>query len=364
MSRPQSFSSGCTTLDNALGGGWAVGHMANIYGLESSGKTLLLIEAAAQFARKFPKAPMRLVDAEAAFDEDYAASIGYPIGRVSMAHPGEVQTIEDWYEDLVKFTEKVPKGEPALYMEDSLDALSSDAEMARDIRSTGYKTEKMQALSQMFRRVIALLESRHVSLMVISQMRMNPAAKPGTSPYIETGGTAFKYYAYQRLKLSKKKSITRTIAGETREIGIKVEGNVKKNKFGAPFRKADFPIIFGFGIDNMASNLEYLSTHFTKVPKGKEKEYPEKDYPKGIPFLARIPGSTDVKTLDAFVKRLQKLDSKDFKEMAALINQTVIDCDTEISEGFRPTKSRDEGGFEAADEIDTEARHDQIDTED
>ena len=337
--------------------------MANIFGMESSGKTLLLIEAAAQFAKKFPKGMMRLIDAEAAFDEEYAQSIGYPVSRVDMAGPGEVQTIEDWYEDLVAFAEKVPKGESALYMVDSLDALSSDAEMARDIRATGYKTEKVQALSQMFRRIIALLQGRNVTLMVISQMRMNPAAKPGMPPYIETGGTSFKFYAYQRLKVTKKKSMTKTVAGEAREIGIKVEAHVKKNKFGSPFRKADFPIVFGFGIDNMASNLEYLSTHYSKVPKGQEKEYPEKDFPKGIPFLVRVPGATDVKTLDAFVKRLQKLDATDFKAMATTINDTVIKCDAEVSEGFKPAKSRGEG-IEAADEIDEDARHDEIDTTD
>src|SRR5262252_7801779 len=76
------FSSGSKTLDLALGGGWAKPRVANIIGDKSTGKTLLCIEAAANFARQYPTGKIRYRETEGAFQKSYARALGMPIERI------------------------------------------------------------------------------------------------------------------------------------------------------------------------------------------------------------------------------------------------------------------------------------------
>src|ERR1019366_3976564 len=76
------ISSGCHNLDLALGGGWAEGRVSNIVGDKSTGKSLLAIEACANFAIKYPKGTIRYREAEAAFDRPYAEALGMPVDHV------------------------------------------------------------------------------------------------------------------------------------------------------------------------------------------------------------------------------------------------------------------------------------------
>jgi len=92
----KTFSSGCTLLDCALGGGWAENRVANIVGDKSTGKTLLAIEAAANFHDKYPGSPIFYYEAEAAFDERYAAELGFPVESVHRPYK-YIDTVEDFY---------------------------------------------------------------------------------------------------------------------------------------------------------------------------------------------------------------------------------------------------------------------------
>lgn len=267
----QFFSSGSTLLDLALGGGWALGRIFNIVGDKSTGKTLLAIEAFANFIRKFPNGKMRYAEAEAAFDEAFAATLGFPS---TVERPDDmIDTVEDFRDDLKKFSDKY-KAFPTLYILDSLDALTDDAELKKyekglQPKKTNAEGEeekvagsfgvaKPKELSKMFRIMTRDLEDRNHTLGIISQIRDNIGVTFGETK-TRSGGHALDFYAAQVLWLAQTGQQTKTIRGEERSTGVNIQGKVKKNKVGMPFRKADFGIIFGYGVDDESSMLKWLT---------------------------------------------------------------------------------------------------------
>lgn len=244
---------GSKMLDLALGGGWAEGRIANIIGDKSTGKTLLCIEAAANFIVKYPKGRIRYREAEAAFDQSYAKALGMPIERVDFGMP--LETVEDMFEDLANIIEKA-RG-PELYICDSLDALTDRAEMERDMDKGSYGAEKAKKLSQLFRRQVRALEQKKITVIIVSQIRDKMNAMFGRK-VTRTGGRALDFYASHVLFLAHIGRVVRTIRKQKRAVAIKVKGLVDKNKVGLPFREAEFKIRFGFGIDDAESCLTFL----------------------------------------------------------------------------------------------------------
>jgi recombination protein RecA len=249
----QFISSGCKTLDLALGGGWARRRIANIVGDKAVGKTLLAIEAAANFNIAEPKGKIRYREAESAFDTAYAAALGFPSDKVDFGEP--VDTIEDIFEDL----EKVIKGAkgPEIYIVDSLDSLSDRAEMERRIDEGSYGMGKAKMLSQMFRRTVRDLAHKDITIFIISQVRDNIGVTFGRKT-ARSGGRALDFYASQVLFLSQLGRLDRTISNIKRVTGVRVRAQVDKNKIGLPYREAEFPIMFGYGIDDWKACAEYI----------------------------------------------------------------------------------------------------------
>lgn len=263
------FSSGSTLLDLALGGGWAVGRTANVIGDKSVGKTLLAIEGFANFNRSYAGKPMRYVPAEGSFDPPYARRMGFPVDVT--APEDMIETVEELNDDLTSFIKK--KG-PSLYVVDSLDALSDDAELVRPMtrgkkvnEETGeeeqgkgsYGAEKAKKMSQLFRRHAVPLEENLTTLFIISQIRDNIGVTFGKK-YTRSGGKALDFYASQILYLAHVAQIERTAKGEKRAVGVTVQAKVDKCKVGNPFRKVKFDIIFGYGIDDEQSMVDWLSS--------------------------------------------------------------------------------------------------------
>lgn len=291
--------SGSAIMDAALGGGWVLGRVANVVGDRSAGKTLLAIEACANFHAAYPDGKIRYNEAEAAFDEAYAEALGMPAGIVDFkgmtisaedekkhaelkaitndreANDREKEkaatalkrleskgvgrptnTVEALYDDLV-YTLDQNKGRPILYIVDSLDALSDEAEQDRGIGDGSYGGSKPKKMGEMFRRLIERMEEQNMLLMVISQLRDKLNVTFGEKQ-TRSGGRALDFYASHIVWLAEMGKIKKTMGGVDRMVGVNVRARVKKNKVGLPFRECEYPIIFGYGIDDLTANVEWL----------------------------------------------------------------------------------------------------------
>lgn len=261
----QFIPTGCKVLDLALGGGWAEGLIANIVGDKSTGKTLLAIEACANFANKHPKGKIFYRETESAFDNDYAEALGMPIDRVDFGE--QLDTVEDWFEDMQRCLTKL-KGAPGLYILDSLDALSDRAEMSRDIDKGTYGTNKPKQLSEMFRRLVRAMRKANMTLIVISQVRSKIGVSFGRNT-TRSGGRALDFYAVQVLYLQYIGAITKAaLKGIKRPTGVKIKSRCDKNKVALPLREAGFSILFGYGINDRAACINWLKE--SKVPVRKQ----------------------------------------------------------------------------------------------
>lgn len=277
--RPKVFiRSGCVLLDCVLGGGWPLGRTSNIVGDKSTGKTLLAIEACANFARVYPKGKIWYREAEAAFDIDYATQLGLPVRQVDFGAEGIDtlwNTIEEVIADILQVTAKERakprnKQTPGLYIIDSLDALSDIAEQDRAVGEGSYGASKAKQMSELFRRCTREIKATKIHLMVISQIRDRIGIRFGER-YGRSGGHALDFYASQILWLHYVRPVVRKLRGTERTVGIRVKAKCKKNKIGAPFRDCEFDIHFGYGIRDMEASLAWLS-EMKLLPRLKLKE--------------------------------------------------------------------------------------------
>lgn len=269
------IKSGCVLLDCVLGGGWPLGRMSNIVGDKSTGKSLLAIEACANFIRDFPDGKIYYLEAEAAFDTSYAEALGMPIKKVTFVGDKlDDYTVESWFEHLDELLPSLIDSKiPCLYVVDSLDALSDRAEKSREIDKGTFGAAKPKLIGQLFRRLVKEIERSRTHLMVVSQIRDNIGVSFGETR-TRTGGRAMDFYASQILWLSQLKKLDKVIKKVKRVYGVQIKALCKKNKVSLPFREAEFPILFGYGIDDVEAmlswltNIDYSTSEWTQYKSG------------------------------------------------------------------------------------------------
>lgn len=250
------IKTGCTLLDLVIGGGWPLGRIVNIVGDKSTGKTLLAIEAATNFLQAYKKGKVWYRETESAFDKEYASTLGMPIDRVSFGK--KFDTVEEFFDDLqakAKWSQRT--GRPGLYILDSLDALSDESEMERDINKGSYGADKAKKMSTLFRKLTRLVERAQICVIIISQVRDKIGMAFGRK-HTRSGGKALDFYSSVTIYLSHIKTLKMTIKGQKRAYGVRIRAKCDKNKIGLPFRECDFDIRFAFGIDNLKANLLFL----------------------------------------------------------------------------------------------------------
>lgn len=251
--------SGCTLLDCVMGGGIVVlGRMTNIIGDKSTGKTLLAIEACANFLRDYPNGKIYYREAEAAFDKPYAQTLGMPIDDISFIDDDDdFDTVEDFYEDLEAILDKLKSNQPALYILDSLDSLSSRAEMGRKIDQASFGDGKAKQMSQLFRRLVRKMKKKQLGLIIVSQIRDNIGVMFGEK-HTRSGGHAMNFYASQIVKLAHIKTLTQTIRGQKRATAIRIKAKCTKNKVGVAQRACEFTLRFSYGTESYVAGMEWL----------------------------------------------------------------------------------------------------------
>lgn len=316
------FSSGCVLLDQVLGGGWALGRMSNVIGDKSTGKTLLMIEATANFRITYADGLIRYAEAESAFDQAYAAALGMPVDSIEFADflttrkktpkardaddtPDDEKddlaeldrTVEYFHADLKAFLRRL-KGRPGLYILDSLDALSDRHEAEKkDGDSGGYGMQKAKALHEMFRRLVGLMESTNCCLLIVSQVKDNINAMSFGEKYTRTGGKSMDFYASHCLWLAHLGQVKKTVDKIERVVAVEVKANCKKNKVGLPFRQCTFQLLFGYGIDDLSANVEWLIEN-NLLPRLAEVDMTKSGYKTRIQAL-RNRGGQEVREVRA-----------------------------------------------------------------
>lgn len=255
------FSTGCVLLDQVMGGGYVLGRMTNIIGDKSTGKTLLAIEAVVNFIRKYADGYVRYAEAEAAFDQKYAAAMGMPVDRVEWAEmitdKGDNDRTVEWVFNDIRDTLAKLNGRPGLYIVDSLDALSDREELTREIDKGSYGQAKAKKLGELFRRLVGEIEESRLCLIIISQIRDKIGVTFGETKQ-RSGGHAMDFYATHCLWLAQIETLKKTVDKLERPIGLKIRAKCKKNKVGLPLRECEFPLLFGYGIDDVTAGVEFL----------------------------------------------------------------------------------------------------------
>lgn len=281
-----TIPTGSTLLDLGLNGGWALGRAVNLVGDTSAGKTLLAIEATANFARLHGIKDARYNEAENAFLRSYAESIGLPTGMKFVGDDADNEadrhgstTVEDFESDFGSFLKsRIGKGRSSLYVLDSFDALEAAKELKRDFadRQPGAKAALS---SEFYRKHIADIASAQCLLLIISQLRDAIGVMFGETQ-VRSGGRAHDFFCSQIVWLSTGKKITGKIAGVERIVGTRSVFNVKKNKLGKPFAKAGLIISYNYGVDDELSNIEWLKEN--KLGAAGRLTLPIDEYAKAV----------------------------------------------------------------------------------
>ena len=254
---------GSLALDIALGtGGLPKGRIVEIYGPESSGKTTLTLHAIAQSQKT--GGICAFIDAEHALDVKYAARIGVNVNELLVSQPDTGEQALEIVELLVR------SGSLDLIVVDSVAALTPKAEIEGDM---GDKHVGLQArlMSQALRKLTSIVSQHNVTVIFINQLRMKIGVMFG-NPETTTGGNALKFYSSVRLDIRRIASIKKT----DQIIGNRVRVKVVKNKLAAPFKEAEFDIMFNEGISSASSLLDLAVNHDLIKKSGSWYSYGDK----------------------------------------------------------------------------------------
>lgn len=254
---------GSTMLDLAISnrkyGGFPVGRVSEITGLEQSGKSLLAAHALLNTQKKGGLAVY--IDTENAIATEYLTAIGLNLKDMLYI---PLETVEDIFETVDVIIDKVrssDKDRLVTIVIDSIAGASTKTEMAADFDKDGYATAKALIISKAMRKITNLIGRERICLIITNQLRQKLNAPAFSDPWTTPGGKGIPFHASVRLRLSSIGAIKAKREGRDEIVGSRVKAKLVKNRVGPPLRECEYEVYFDSGIDDYSSWLTTMKEY-------------------------------------------------------------------------------------------------------
>ena len=197
------------------------------------------------------------IDTESAVSQEYLRAIGVDTSKMLYVHLETCEEIFDTIETIVMKIRESNKDKLVTILVDSLAAASTKQEMDADFDKDGWATAKAIIISKAMRKVTQMIARQKVALVFTNQLRQKLGVMFG-DPWTTSGGKALPFHSSTRVRF---KNAGQIKDGNKVTIGIKIKGQVIKNRLGPPMRTVEFPLYFDKGIDDFGSWLTVMKEH-------------------------------------------------------------------------------------------------------
>lgn len=304
--------SGSSMLDLAISnrpeGGFPVGRITEITGLEASGKSLLAAHALANTQKAGGMAVY--IDTENAVSREFLEAIGIDLEKMLYVPLETIEDIFEAIENIVESIRKSNKDKLVTIVVDSVMGASTKIEMAKEFDKDGYATSKSIILSKAMRKVTNMLGRNKICLIFTNQLRTRLGVAFG-DPYTTSGGKAIPFHSSVRLRLKSVGQIKVKKDGVDQTIGIKTRCQVVKNRMGPPLKTIDYDIYFESGVDdfggwlNIMKQFKLVATAgawytFTRT-NGEEVKFLSKDFEKKLEEIDGLKDEIYQQICDAYI---------------------------------------------------------------
>lgn len=301
------ISSGCSMLDLAISnrpyGGFPVGRITEITGLEASGKSLLAAHTLAETQKKGGLAVY--IDTESATSSEFLTAIGVDLKTMLYVPLETIEEIFETIETIVEGVRKSDKDRMVTIVVDSIMGASTKIEMSAEYDKDGYATSKSIILSKAMRKVTNWIARERICLIFTNQLRTKLGVSFGDQ-WTTSGGKAIPFHASVRLRLKNTGMIKAKVNSVEQVVGSKTNVQVVKNRMGPPHRKVDYEIYYDSGIDNYGGWLSIMKNFDLVKQSGAWYTLEDMDHETGETF-----GELKFQSKDFVEKVISNPEAKD-----------------------------------------------------
>lgn len=271
-------------ISNRPNGGFPVGRIVELQGMEASGKSLIMAHVLANTQKKGGLAVY--IDTENALSEEFLRAIGVNVTDMLYIPLETIEDIFEAIENIIETIRKSSKDRLVTIVVDSVSAATTKIEQDADYDKDGWATAKAIVMSKAMRKITNVIGKQRVLLLCASQLREKMGVMFGDK-YTTSGGKALGFHASCRIRL-KGIGKLKSGSGKTEQIvGVQTEAQVIKNRMGPPFKKATFDIYFNSGIDDQNSWLSLMKDYNIVSTAGAYYTLINEDTGESIRFMAR-----------------------------------------------------------------------------